>query len=171
MMKRRAIAFGVLLAMFASGCEQAVEVQLPAQNADQIEASDANAEQAEPGDVLDTATSSPMEKDAIVFGDRFPEVLAVKVTPIDDASWRFNVTLSSTYDNPERYADAWRVLDGDGEELGIRVLGHDHAGEQPFTRSHTIQIPDTLDTVFVEGRDQANGWSGQRFEVNLPAQP
>ena len=112
-----------------------------------------------------------MEKDAIVFGDRFPEVLAVKVTPIDDASWRFNVTLSSTYDNPERYADAWRVLDGDGEELGIRVLGHDHAGEQPFTRSHTIQIPDTLDTVFVEGRDQANGWSGQRFEVNLPAQP
>jgi len=59
------------------------------------------------------------------------------------------------------------VLDGDGRELGIRVLGHDHASEQPFTRSQTVRIPDEITTVFVEGRDQANGWSGQRFEMTL----
>ena len=31
--------------------------------------------------------------------------------------------------------DAWRVLDPDGNELGVRILTHDHANEQPFTRS------------------------------------
>lgn len=110
-----------------------------------------------------TATPSP-----VVFGDTFPEVLAVEIALVNNDNWRFDVTLSSPYDTPERYADAWRVLDDMGEELGIRVLGHDHASEQPFTRSATIQVPSQLTTVFVEGRDQDNGWSGQRFEVVMP---
>ena len=108
------------------------------------------------------------DPDAIVYGDKFPEVLAVTAVLIKDNSWRFNVTLSSTYDTPERYADAWRVLDSQGNELGIRVLGHGHGNEQPFTRSGTIDVPDGSSTVFVEGRDQANGWSGQRFKFELP---
>ena len=33
------------------------------------------------------------------------------------------------------YADGWRVLDMDGNELGMRVLHHPHVDEQPFTRS------------------------------------
>ena len=107
------------------------------------------------------------EKDKIVYGDQFPEVIAVEALSAESESWRFNVTLSSVYDSPQRYADAWRVLDEQGNELGIRILGHDHASEQPFTRSARIQIPKELSKVFVEGRDQANGWSGQRFEVNL----
>ena len=85
----------------------------------------------------------------------------------DETAWRVSVTLSSEYDSPERYADAWRVLDGNDNELGIRVLGHDHANEQPFTRSHTIEIPGDLTTVFIEGRDQVNGWSGERYELML----
>jgi len=85
------------------------------------------------------------------------------------ATWRFSVTLSSPYDTPQRYADAWRVLDGNDTELGIRVLGHDHANEQPFTRSQSgIAIADGTEVVYVEGRDQANGWSGQRFAFSLP---
>ena len=103
----------------------------------------------------------------LVFADQFPEVLAVRVSQAKNKNWRFNVTLSSLYDTPKRYADAWRVLDADDNELGIRILGHDHANEQPFTRSKTIEVPKNIDTVFVEGRDQKNGWSGQRFEVNL----
>ena len=79
----------------------------------------------------------------------------------------FDVTLSSPYDTPERYADAWRVLDDKDKELGIRVLAHDHAGEQPFTRSETIRVPRQVGTVYVEGRDQDYGWSGQRFEVDM----
>ena len=115
-----------------------------------------------------TETSSDTKK--IVFGDRFPEVLKVKTTLVKDTQWRFAVTLSSAYDTPQRYADAWRVLDVQGQQLGIRVLGHDHASEQPFTRSGSIQIPSESSIVFVEGRDKANGWSGQRFKVEMPDQ-
>ena len=103
------------------------------------------------------ALTTQTESKNMVYGDKFPEVLAVKVDPGNGESMRFAVTLSSAYDSPQRYADAWRVLDGDDEELGIRILGHDHASEQPFTRSGTIEIPDGTSTVYVEGRDQANG--------------
>ena len=97
----------------------------------------------------------------------FPEVFAVEVTSVDKSFWRFDVTISSKYDTAERYADAWRVLDGEGNELGVRVLTHHHANEQPFTRSKTIKLPDDVGSVFVEGRDKINGWSGQRFKVDV----
>lgn len=113
-------------------------------------------------------TPEPPTPAPVVFGDQFPEVLAVEATLVNNDNWNFSVTLSSPYDSPERYADAWRVVDDLGRELGVRVLGHDHANEQPFTRSHTIQVPRRLRTVFVEGRDQDNGWSGQRFEFTMP---
>ena len=113
------------------------------------------------------SNDSKGKKDKILYADKYPEVLKVKVAAKQKSSWQFNVTLSSTYDTRERYADAWRVLDSKGKELGIRILGHDHANEQPFTRSKTITIPDNITTVFVEGRDKGNGWSGQRFEVKL----
>ncbi len=113
-------------------------------------------------------TAQANEPAEIVFGDQFPEVIAVKATHSGEDRWRFDVTLSSTYDSPQRYADRWRVLDAQDNQLGMRVLGHDHANEQPFTRSQTIQIPsNNADVVFVEARDQANGWSGQRYQVKL----
>jgi hypothetical protein len=91
----------------------------------------------------------------------FPDVLEVSATQSDDETWTFNVTISSPYDSPERYADAWRVLAPDGTQLGIRVLLHDHAGEQPFTRSESgIEIPDDITEVLVQARDQLNGWGG-----------
>ena len=65
----------------------------------------------------------------------FPDVIAATAERSSDGSWSFSATLSSPYDSPERYADAWRVLGPDGEVYGIRELAHDHASEQPFTRS------------------------------------
>ena len=77
--------------------------------------------------------------------------------------------MCSAYDTPERYADAWRVKGPDGAVLGVRELLHDHAGEQPFTRSlDGIEIPDGVQTVVVEGRDLANGWGGGTVEVPVP---
>ena len=119
--------------------------------------------ESQPASKPDPDTQSP-----IVYGHQFPEVLAVELKQRQGNRWLFNVTLSSPYDSPQRYADAWRVLDDQDKELGIRILGHDHASEQPFTRSATIELPDGVAPVFVEGRDQANGWSGQRFKVTLP---
>jgi len=97
----------------------------------------------------------------------FPTVVDAVASSSDGTSWRFDVTLSSEYDSPARYADAWRVLDADDTELGIRVLGHDHANEQPFTRSTNVDVPADVQVVFIEGRDQVNGWSGERFQVVL----
>lgn len=100
--------------------------------------------------------------------DDFPDIIAAQATPSDDGSWRFDVTVSSTYDTPQRYADAWRVVGPDGEEFGIRVLTHDHANEQPFTRSQSgIQIPSEVTTVTVQGRDLVNGWGGGVLELDL----
>ena len=120
--------------------------------------------------VSDLTVEPPsIEPGDILFGDKFPKVLAAEATPKDNGDWSFNVTLSSVYDTPERYADAWRVLDDKNHQLGIRILGHDHGNEQPFTRSGTVQIPKAIGTVFIEGRDQLNGWSGQRFELKIPS--
>ena len=91
----------------------------------------------------------------------FPDVLEVSATQGDDGTWTFAVTISSPYDSPDRYADAWRVLGPDGTELGVRELLHDHAGEQPFTRSLSgIEIAGDVTEVTVQARDQLNGWGG-----------
>ena len=70
---------------------------------------------------------------------------------LDGDTWTISATLSSPYDTPERYADAWRVVGPDGTVYGERILVHDHAGEQPFTRSESgIAIPAgvTIDGYF-----------------------
>ncbi|MEM7388053.1 MAG: hypothetical protein AAF514_24220 [Verrucomicrobiota bacterium] len=100
----------------------------------------------------------------------FPDVLAVQVLPEDGQdTFRFSVVLSSPYDTRERYADGWRILAPDGTQLGFRFLSHDHASEQPFTRSLSgVSIPEGIHEVTIQGRDQVSGWGGQRQRITLP---
>ncbi len=99
----------------------------------------------------------------------FPDVVGVEAQRAEDGTWQFDVTLSSPYDSPERYADAWRVVGPDGTVYGERILLHDHATEQPFTRSQSgIEIPDGVVEVLVEGRDQVSGWGGETVTYALP---
>ncbi len=102
-----------------------------------------------------------------VSEQRHPDVLEAELEPAGDA-WRLSATISSPYDTPERYADAFRVLTPDGEELGVRELLHDHADEQPFTRSLEVEIPADVAEVIVEGRDQRHGWGGGTVRVPVP---
>lgn len=100
--------------------------------------------------------------------DEFPDVLEVAADRLDDGDWTFTVTMSSPYDTPERYADGWRVLGPDCTVYGIHTLTHDHANEQPFTRRQSgVSIPDDVDRVTIEGRDQANGFGGAVVTVTL----
>ena len=104
-------------------------------------------------------------------GQKFPDVLSAKVTASRGATdlFDFDVTMSSPYDTAERYADAFRVLRPDGRALGERILLHDHADEQPFTRDlHGVRIPPDVRTVVIQGRDKANGWGGKAIEIALP---
>lgn len=98
----------------------------------------------------------------------YPDVVDVSVSR-NGSVYDFDVTMSSPYDSPERYADAWRVIGDDGHVYGIRELLHDHADEQPFTRSlRGVEIPDSVTSVTIQGRDQVYGWGGDVVEVSLP---
>ena len=115
-----------------------------------------------------SGSETDAESDGAATEQEFPDVIGVEATR-DDDSWTFAVTISSPYDTPERYADAWRVLGPDGTEYGIRILAHDHASEQPFTRSQSgIVVPDDVEVVTVQARDLANGWGGATVDHELP---
>ena len=124
----------------------------------------------ESGVTVSSIARIPDETTTIVTDEqRFPEILDAQATSAGDGTWTFAVTISSPYDTPQRYADGWRVLGPDGIEYGLRVLAHDHAAEQPFTRSLAgVEIPPGVDVVQIEARDLANGWSGETFEISLP---
>ena len=100
---------------------------------------------------------------------KFPDVVSVKVTPRSANLFDFDVTVSSPYDTPQRYADAIRVLAKTDVVLGERILFHDHADEQPFTRDvYGVKIPPGVRIVVVQARDKANGYGGKTVEVTLP---
>jgi len=91
----------------------------------------------------------------------------VKATQAGDA-WRFDVTLLHPDTGWDHYADAWEVLDADGNSLGIRVLGHPHVNEQPFTRSLSgVVIPQGTSEVFVRARCLVDGWNSDVSRVAL----
>ncbi|MBY5164139.1 hypothetical protein [Salsipaludibacter albus] len=113
-------------------------------------------------------TSSPTTTDTATGEQRHPDVVDASLARTGD-TWEVAATISSPYDTPERYADAFRVVTPDGTVLGIRELLHDHAGEQPFTRSLTgLEIPDDVEAVVVEARDLEHGWGGATVEVTVP---
>jgi len=100
---------------------------------------------------------------------RHPDIVDVEISPDGDGVFDLAVTVSSPYDSPDRYADGWRVLAPDGTELGSHTLLHDHAGEQPFTRTQTgVEIPTDVGEVTIEGRDQRYGYGGNTVTVEVP---
>jgi hypothetical protein len=99
-------------------------------------------------------------------GETFPDVLDAQITRNADGSFNIAVTIASPYDTPQQYADGWRVLAPDGAVLGEHTLLHDHANEQPFTRTQpNVIIPSDVLTVTIEGRDQVNGYGGGTVTV------
>lgn len=98
----------------------------------------------------------------------YPDVIDVEISG-EDGVFGLDVTISSPYDSADRYADAWRVVGDDGVVYGVRELTHDHGNEQPFTRSMDgVEIPETVSTIVVEGRDQVYGWGGTAITLTLP---
>ncbi|MGB3186652.1 MAG: hypothetical protein WBB15_12385 [Ornithinimicrobium sp.] len=141
MMRRRMLALAAALALSAAACG--------GQDAES-----------------DEAQSNSTEGSSNVTEQEYPDIVAVDLEREDDQTASFSVTVSSPYDTPQRYADGWRVLDQDGEVLGEHSLGHDHAGEQPFTRTQSdVTIPEGTTELTVEGRDQENGYGGETVTI------
>ena len=119
--------------------------------------------------LLVSALPLPSSLAADPAAQRYPDVLSAKVRVVAEDSFEFDVTISSPYDTPQRYADAFRVADRNGAVYGERVLLHDHADEQPFTRDlGGVKIPKGVRTVVIQARDLRNGYGGKSIEVALP---
>lgn len=84
-------------------------------------------------------------------------------------TWRFDVTIRHPDTGWDHYADGWRVLDMQGNELGLRVLFHPHVNEQPFTRSlNGVAIPEGTTQVQIQARDLPEGWNKDTMVITLP---
>lgn len=104
-----------------------------------------------------------------VSEQRYPDVVAVRAHDGGQGRFDFDVTVSSPYDTPRRYADAFRVMSRDGVVFGERRLLHDHADEQPFTRElHGVAVPVGVRAVVVQARDSMFGYGGKTADVLLP---
>ena len=83
-------------------------------------------------------------------------------------SWRVSVTLEHPDSGWDHYADAWEILNSDGNSPGLRILAHPHVNEQPFTRSLSgVVIPAGVQTVYVRARCIVDGWNEDLTEVAL----
>ncbi len=180
MLVRRAIGTLVVTGFLVTACASSQDSADPAS----IDAAADTVATPQPTDGAPTDTAAPADESSapdetaeseepVVTDDAddiqmFPDVIGAEAT-FDGSTWTVAATLSSPYDTPERYADAWRVVGPDGTVFGERILTHDHASEQPFTRSQSgIEIPDDVTTVTIEGRDQQFGYGGDTFELTLP---
>lgn len=85
-----------------------------------------------------------------------------------DGLWTFDVTVSHGDDGWSHFADAWRILDGSGNQIAIRELIHPHVDEQPLTRSLSgVAIPAGITEVGVQARDTISGWAKDVKKVKL----
>jgi hypothetical protein len=115
-----------------------------------------------------TAAVSSAASDGVEV-QRHPDIVEADVMAAGDETFDIAVTVSSPYDTPGRYADGWRVLAPDGMQLATHTLMHDHAGEQPFTRTQSgVEIPADVAEVTIEGRDQRYGFGGATVTVAVP---
>ena len=103
---------------------------------------------------------------ALSFAD--PAVIEAARASKAGETWRFDVTLRHGDTGWDNYADGWRVLSPDGEELGYRELVHPHVDEQPFTRALSgVSLPDGTLRILIQSRTNTDGWSGDLFELIL----
>ncbi|MCB1742616.1 MAG: hypothetical protein KDK91_19735 [Gammaproteobacteria bacterium] len=103
----------------------------------------------------------------LVYGNEV-SILGASFRLSGSGAWDVSVTLRHEDAGWDHYADAWRIVSGDGAVLGTRTLYHPHENEQPFTRSLSgIAIPPATRVVFVEAHDKVHGWSTQRLRVDL----
>jgi hypothetical protein len=164
---RRLAAAAVVCALGVAGCSSdgsAAPTDQPSTAADAAAATAASDGGDSPGDGEDDRPDDAGD------AQQFPDIVEAELIPRGDGTYDVAVTVSSPYDTPQRYADGWRVLGPDGEVLGTHMLLHDHANEQPFTRTQRgLVVPAGIADVTIEGRDLEYGYGGGTVVVAVPS--
>ncbi|RKF14497.1 hypothetical protein DBZ36_17760 [Alginatibacterium sediminis] len=93
---------------------------------------------------------------------------AVKFSDLGGQRYRVDVSLVHADSGWDHYANRWWLEDDNGNVLGERVLAHPHVNEQPFTRSQTIHIPSTLESVVVKASENRDSDEIARKLILLP---
>ena len=100
----------------------------------------------------------------------FAQVVFVSAKQNSSGLWQFDTTVRHNDEGWDHYADAWQVVDLNGNLLAERVLLHPHETEQPFTRSQSsIEISPEITQVIVRAKCNIHGWGGQEILVDLTA--
>ena len=98
----------------------------------------------------------------------FAQVLFVHARKENGGTWTFETTVRHNDQGFDHYADAWQVIEPNGQIIAERVLAHPHDTEQPFTRSQTgINISTGTTTVRVRAKCNVHNFGGQEIIVDL----
>ena len=96
------------------------------------------------------------------------DVADVNISQSSSGDYSFDVTVKHADTGWKHYADAWEVLDSNGNILARRVLVHPHVNEQPFTRSLSgVNIPAELTTVTIRAHDSVHKYGGKEMTVKV----
>lgn len=98
--------------------------------------------------------------------DRDAAVTAVRADKSGNA-YDFTVTVRSNDTGCDHYVDWWEVVSEDGKLIYRRVLLHDHADEQPFTRDGGPVPIDASRTVIVRAHVNTSGYSGRAMKGSV----
>ena len=110
-----------------------------------------------------------MLPDAAVAGEA--DVVHATATRISGDTWRIEATVRHADEGWDHYANAFEVLDPQGQVLGVRELLHPHVTEQPFTRFlGSVAIASGTEFIVVRARDSVHEYGGAEFRIDLPAQ-
>jgi hypothetical protein len=151
---RKSLILYTLLMLSISACTGSAQNPLPLQD------TSPTAMASPTPDLPSTAEQSKLDL-------REANVIAASIEVLENNDYRFDVTLQHDDEGEApSYADYWQVEDLNGNILGKRVLTHSH-GNEPFTRSKIIPIPDDIAILIVRGHDMMHGFGGQAIRINL----
>ena len=114
------------------------------------------------------STGSEIVIDKYSMDLNYAQVTHVEAVQSSDGSWCIMTTVRHNDEGWDHYADAWQLLDEEGNELGMRILAHPHDDEQPFTRQLCgIKIPEQILKIIVRAKCNMHGYGGQPVLVDL----
>lgn len=103
---------------------------------------------------------------SLIFSSSFESTSKADIVSVttngSSNNYTFNVGILSPDISCIQYADWWEVLD-DAGLVHRRILGHSHAGEQPFVRSSgPVGITEDK-TVWIRAHMNNGGYGGEMF--------